>query len=58
MNNENEKEWRNHMLEEIKEIKKTQVDMRISISSLQLKVAFFGMLFGVIGSFLKDKIAF
>jgi hypothetical protein len=58
MNAENEKEWRSHMLEEIKEIKKIQIEMRISVSNLQLKVAFFGILFGTIGAFLKDNLTF
>jgi hypothetical protein len=56
----NEKEWRKFLMEEVKDIKTSQVEMKISISNLQLKVAFFGAVFGAIGamfaSFVKEKL--
>jgi len=52
----NEKEWRRYMMEEIKEIKNSQIEMRISVSDLKTKVAFFGAIFGAVGSFLTTYI--
>ncbi len=46
---ENQVEWRKHMLNEIKEIRK-------EVSGLRSRVAFMGSIFGIIGAYVKTTI--
>lgn len=61
---ENEKEWRRELqasmkdlTNEMKEIQKNQVELKIAVSNLQLKVAFFGMIFGAVGTMVVNFVA-
>lgn len=48
----NEKEWRKHILRELSEVKKSQSDMLITVTTLKIKFGMIGGVFGTIGGFL------
>lgn len=55
----NEKEWRKHTLEEMRELRKTQLELLVTVSTLKVKVGFisgvFGAITGAIATVLSKK---
>jgi len=47
---ENEKEWRRYLMSEISEIKKSQQETLVTLTTLKLKVGAISMVFGAISS--------
>lgn len=48
----NEKEWRKHTLEEMRELRKTQQELLITVSTLKVKVGLISGIFGTIAGAL------
>lgn len=49
---ENEKEWRRFLMSEIAEIKKSQQETLVTITTLKLKIGAISMVFGGISSII------
>lgn len=52
----NDQEWRHHLFEEIKEIRKDLAVVKSEMISLKVKVATFSAIIGSIASYLANKI--
>ena len=53
----NEKEWRRHILSELSDIKKIQMQDTLKINTIELKLSAIGFIAGGIGSFIYKLIA-
>lgn len=52
----NDQEWRAHLFDEIKEIRKDVADVKAEMMTLKLKVAGFSSILGAIVSYAMDKL--
>jgi hypothetical protein len=51
-----EQEWRQHLLSEIKDIKRDLADVKEEMTTLKIKVAIFSSAIGSLATFLFNKI--
>jgi hypothetical protein len=47
---ESEKEWRRFLMSEVQDIKKTQNEMLLTMTTLKIKIGAFSSVFGAIGA--------
>lgn len=52
----NDKEWRRYLLEELKEIKKEQREMVITMTTLKVKLGIISAVFGILGGYITKKL--
>ena len=52
----NDQEWRAHLFDEIKEIRKDVADVKAEMMTLKLKVAGFSSIIGAFASFFWNKL--
>jgi hypothetical protein len=53
----NDQEWRQHLFEEIKEIRKDVSDIKSEMVTLKMKVAGFSSFIGALASYLWSKLS-
>jgi hypothetical protein len=53
----NDQEWRQHLFEEIKEIRKDVSDIKSEMVTLKIKVAGFSSFIGALASYLWSKLS-
>lgn len=52
----NDKEWRRYLLEELKEIRKEQRDMIVTMTTLKVKLGVISAVFGLLGGYITKKL--